>query len=40
MIQQFLVRVKQKNQQWGKWIHDFATIGKEPPYHMLEIFQN
>jgi hypothetical protein len=29
MIQQFLIYAKQENQQWGKWIHDFATIGKE-----------
>jgi hypothetical protein len=29
MIQQFLVHAKQEIQQWGKWIHDFATIGKE-----------
>jgi hypothetical protein len=29
MIQQFLVHAKQENQQWGKWIHDFATIAKE-----------
>jgi hypothetical protein len=29
MIQHFLILAKQENQQWGKWIHDFATTEKE-----------